>query len=156
MASPRHEADDGRMTTATMAPSTATPTTAERRLRLVLTANAATSALAGVVALAAGDWAAERLGVDTVGLVRAVGAALLVFAAGVLAVARARRDVLHREAALVSAADAAWVVATVVLVVAGAFSTEGAIIAAVMAAGVADFGALQLWFRGRMSIPSTR
>jgi hypothetical protein len=126
---------------------------AEGRLRAVLTLNAATSAAAGLVALAAGGWVADLLDVSTVGLVRLVGAALLVFAADVLLVARATPARLHRWAAVVSAADAAWVVATVALIAAGAFGGTGVVIAAVMGVGVADFGALQMLFRSRMHRP---
>jgi hypothetical protein len=130
--------------------ATTAATTAERQLRAVLALNAATSAAAGLVALVAGGWVADLLDVSTVGIVRLVGAALVVFALDVALVARATPARLRRGAALVSAADAAWVVATVVLVAAGAFGGAGVAVAAVMGVGVADFGALQLWFRHRM------
>jgi hypothetical protein len=134
----------------TTAGTTARCTTAEGRLRAVLAANAVTSAAAGAVALAAGGWVADLMDVSTVGLVRLVGAALLVFAADVLLVARAAPVRLRTGAALVSAADATWVAATVALIAAGAFGGTGVAVAAVMGLGVAGFCALQLLFRSRL------
>jgi hypothetical protein len=133
-----------RTSTSTSAPS------AERRLRAVLALNAGTSLAAGVVGLAATGWVGDVLGVDRPGWIRLVSAALVLFALDVALLARARTPVLRRHAATVSAADAAWVVATVVLVALGAFSTRGAVVASVMAIGVADFAVLQLVFRRRV------
>ncbi|MBA2282541.1 MAG: hypothetical protein H0W25_15120, partial [Acidimicrobiia bacterium] len=58
-------------------------------LRAVLAANALTSLAAGVAAAVAPAWAADRLGVDVDGWVRAVGVFLIVFAVDVALVARA-------------------------------------------------------------------
>lgn len=124
--------------------------TAEGRLRGVLALNGMTSLAAGVVALVATSWAADVLGVDRPGWIRLVGAGLVLFAVDVALVARSRAGVLRRHAATVSAADAAWVAATIVLVALGAFSTRGAVVASIAALALADFATLQLVFRGRV------
>jgi hypothetical protein len=136
--------------TATTIPVTSAAGTAEGRLRAVLALDAATSAAAGIVGLAATAWVADRLGVDDSAWIRLVSAGFLLFAAGVLAVARSEPHVLRRHAATVATANVAWVVVTAALVVAGAFSGGGTVLMAVMAVAVADLAALQLWFRSRM------
>jgi hypothetical protein len=124
---------------------------AERRLRLVLRANAATSFAAGAAALAAPGRVADLLGIAGTGWPRLVGAALVLFALDVLWVSTARRaDRLRTGAAVVSAFDAAWVVATVALVAAGAFDGVGTAVAVAMGVGVLGFGLLQLHLRRRM------
>lgn len=140
------------MTTIT-APTTSTTDhrTAERRLRTVLTANAATSVVAGLAGLAAADWWADTLGIDRPGLVQLVGIGLIVFAVDVAIVSRLGRAGLRRWTPLVSAADAAWVAATVVLLAAGAFEAAGVVVAALVGLAVADLGVAQMWLRRRMS-----
>ena len=113
-------------------------------LRTVLKANAAFSLLGGVVAVAAGAVVADLLDVN-VWLVRVIGAGLVIFAADVWWVARRPANQITTYARLVSAADASWVVGTVVVIALGLVSTAGAIVLAVVAAAVADFGALQ-WY----------
>lgn len=135
--------------TGTAAADRAPAAVAERRLRLVLAANAATSLAAGAVGLAATGWAADVLDVAATGWVRLVSAVLVVFALDVAWVARARRERLRPGAALVSAVDAAWVVATAVLVAAGAFGAVGTAVAVAMGVGVLDFALLQMHLRRR-------
>lgn len=124
----------------------------ETRLRQVLALDATTSTAAGAVALLAGDWAAERLGIDAAGTVRVVGAGLLLFAldVGLLATGRLPRVSLRAGARLVAAVNAAWVVASIAALAAIGFSTTGRIIVAVQALGVADFALLQWWFSRRL------
>jgi len=124
---------------------------AGRLLPLVLEVNAATSILAGAVGLAAGRWSANRLGLDDTTWVRLVGAGLILFALTVAAASRLRGPALVRAARLVSAADAAWVVATVAVVATGVLSTGGVVIVLVMGLGVLDLGLAQLWLAARLA-----
>jgi hypothetical protein len=111
--------------------------------RRILQVNAAVCVLSGLVAVAAGGWLAGVLDVPTAA-VRVVGAALLVFAAGVAGAARAPSGQLPGLVRLVGWADAAWVAATVVLVVAGAFSGAGTVLALASGVVVAGFAYLEL------------
>jgi hypothetical protein len=116
----------------------------DRMLRSVLATNATTSFLGGLVALVAGPWLDEvLLGTGHPGWVRLVGGGLVLFAAGVAAVARSSTDTLPRAAQAVSVADAAWVAFTLVTIVAGWYSTSGAVAMAVVAVMVAVFGVEQ-------------
>jgi hypothetical protein len=123
----------------------------ERFLRLVLSANAATSFAAGPLGTIAAGWCADTLGIASAGLVRAVSLALVVFAVDVALVARACAPRMRRFSGFVSCLDIAWVVATAVVVASGSLSGTGVAIAVVMGIGVADFAVLQLWFRRQMS-----
>ncbi len=131
-----------------------------RTLPVVLEANAATSIVAGLVGLAASRWTADRLGLAGTGWVQLVAAGLVVFALGVVGASRLRGAALARAARLVSAADAAWVVGTVVLVAASlasgrGLSSTGVAIASVMGLGVADFAVAQLWLARRLEADPT-
>ena len=126
-------------------------TRAEHRLRWVLRANATTSALAGVVGLAAAPWCVEQLGTQSVGWTRAIGAALLLFALGVADASRADRAALVSRARQISVADASWVVASIVAGFVVDLTTAGRVVDAVQAIGVADFALLQWWLARRAS-----
>lgn len=128
-------------------PSTEQPAA---RLRVVLGLNAATSLTAGIVAAFAGPWVADTMGLGSVAWTRIVGVALIVFAVDVALVARYSRATLRSATLAISAVDIAWVAATIVVVSAASLTTTGWIIAAVMAVGVADFAAVQLWFRRQL------
>ena len=118
---------------------------AARRLRTTLRCNAATSCVAGLIALVAAEPVARLLGVDDqAAIVRAVGAGLAVFAATVFAVAAADPPRLRRGAVLVSLADATWVIGTAVLLALGSFSGAGTAIMVAMALTVAVFCDLQV------------
>lgn len=118
---------------------------AERRLRATLRWNAATSVVAGLIALVAPGPVARLLGVDgQVAIVRAIGTGLLVFAAAVLVVAAADRPELRRGAVLVSSADATWVIGTAGLVALASFSGVGTAIMVAMALTVVVFLELQV------------
>jgi hypothetical protein len=137
--------------TTTTHPHAATRTDpAERRLRTVLGLNATSSLIGGLVALLAAGWTADTLGVDTTGWVRLIGAGLVVFALDVGLLARTSTATLRRWTPAVSAGDAAWVVATVVLLALGAFSGAGVVIAVALGLAVADFGLLQMRFRNAL------
>jgi hypothetical protein len=120
-------------------------------LRLVLGANATTSFAAGLVGTVAARWTADTLGVGSVGWVRAVSIALLVFAVDVGLVARAEARQMRRFAGFVSGLDVAWVLATAIVVASGSLRGAGVVIAVLMGIGVADFAALQLWFRRQLA-----
>ena len=123
----------------------------ETSLRQILIADVITSTTAGAVALLAGGWTAERLGVDAAGTVRVFGVGLLLFALDVALVAAGRlpRVSLRRGARLIAAANAAWVVASFATLAVVGFSTTGRLIVVGQAVGVADFALLQLWFSRR-------
>ena len=129
--------------TALTAPAPALATTA--RLRSLLRADAALCAVTGLVAAAAAAPVADLLGPDvSTTVVRVVGVALVLYALDLALTSRAS-DRWQRPAALVAGAgNVAWVVATVLLVAVGAFSTAGAVVALVVAAVVGELGVLQL------------
>ncbi|MDW3220542.1 MAG: hypothetical protein R8F63_18185 [Acidimicrobiales bacterium] len=131
-----------------------TPTTAIHRLRLVLATNAAFSVVGGVIALAAGSWVSRELGIDHVALTRLLGAGLVVFGIDVALAARTTEQRLLPAALAVSAADAAWVIGTVIVVAAGVLSTTGVIVAVVIGLAVADFGTAQAWLRAKATQPT--
>jgi hypothetical protein len=124
-----------------------------QRLRLVLRANAAFSLIGGLIAVAAGPWVSERLGIDHVAVTRLLGAGLIVFAGDVANVSRRTEPKLLRESALVSAADFTWVAATVVVLLTGILNTTGVVVASAIGLAVADFGMTQLWFRAKALAP---
>lgn len=119
------------------------------RLRTVLRLNAATSFIGGLIAAIDAGWVAETLGIDHVAITRTVGIGLVVFAAEVLYTSTRPTPKLLSEVRLISAGDAAWVVATVVVLAAGILTTTGVAAAVVLGLGVADFGITQLWMRSK-------
>lgn len=121
---------------------------ARRRLQLVLRANAATSTLCGLAGLLGAGFFSDRLGVDHVALTAVVSAGLVVFGLDV-AWTSLDEERAVRFGPLVTAADAAWVAATVVVLAIGALSTAGTVVAIVVGIGVADFAMLQAWLRTR-------
>lgn len=122
-----------------------------RHLPLVLAANATTSGLAGLLAVADSRWVADRIGLDGTGWIQAVGAGLLLFAGAVAAASRLRGRNLARSARAIAAADLAWVAASVAVVEAAELSTFGVVAALVMALGVLDFALVQLWLAARLA-----
>ena len=111
----------------------------------LLRLDAALCATTGALALAAAAPVADVLGPDVpTTAVRVVGLALLVWAVDVALLTRARGRVLRRGAVAVAVVNVAWEVATVVLVVRGAFSVTGAVLALAVAAVVGGLGLLQL------------
>ena len=114
------------------------------QLRIVLTANATTSGLAGLCALVAGERIGKWLDIAHSGWVRAVGAGLVVFALGVIALSRSNEQHLHRWVPAVSVADLCWVAASVTTIIAGWYSTSGAVTLGVIAAIVGTFALTQM------------
>jgi hypothetical protein len=115
------------------------------RLRTLLRADAALCAATGLVAAAAAAPVADLLGPDvSTTVVRVVGIALVLYALD-LAVTSRLADRWQRPAVLAAGAgNGAWVLATLVLVALGAFSTTGVVVALVVAAAVGELGVLQL------------
>jgi hypothetical protein len=111
----------------------------------LLRLDAALCAASGALALTAPAFVADVLGPDVpTSAVRVGGAALLVWAVDVALLTLARGRLLRRGAVAVATVNVAWEVATVVLVVRGAFSLPGAVLALVVATVVGGLGLLQL------------
>jgi hypothetical protein len=147
-------ADDVPMTTTitTTAPPTSTaPAPAATRLRTVLTVNAGTSLVAGVLGLVATDTVVDELGLQSAGWTRLVSAGLVLFAVDVLLGARPRH--LGTTALATSVVDLAWVAATVAVLATVDLTGLGQLVAVAMGVAVTDFALLQLWFRSRL-VPS--
>ncbi len=117
----------------------------------MLRSNALTSGLGGLVAFAAPARLDELLGTGHPGWVRLVGAGLAAFAGVVAWVSRASRPVLVRIAPLISVADAAWVVGTILTIAAGWYSNGGAVLMASVAAMVAGFSIAQATLSRRLA-----
>jgi len=124
------------------------PVPAVRRpldLRGLLRLDAVACAATGGLAVAAATPVADVLGPHVpTGAVRVGGLALLVWAVDVALLSRARGTLRHRGAVAVAAVNLAWTLATVVLVVRGAFSLPGALVALAVGAVVGGLGLLQL------------
>jgi hypothetical protein len=123
------------------------------QLRLVLTANATTSGLAGLTTLVAGERIDEWLGTGRPVWVRVVGAGLVVFGLAVITLSRSSERHLRRWVPVVSLADLAWVAASVATIVAGWYSTSGAVVIGVVAAIVGTFAVTQIRLLGRADVP---
>jgi hypothetical protein len=115
-------------------------------LRRALRTNAVVSILAGAaLAIAPQRWD-EVLGTDSPGWIRIVGIAVAVFGVDVAAIAARPTDQLRSLAPAVVAGDAAWVVASVITIAVGWYSTAGTAAVVAMAAIVGTLGAVQ--YRG--------
>lgn len=139
------------MTTITspLTTTTATDRTGAGRLRTVLTVNAVTSLASGIAGLVATDRLVDWLGLQSAGWTRLVSAGLVVFAIDVALGARSQHR-LALTALLTSAADLAWVAATVVVLATVDLTGWGRAVAVGMGLVVLDFALLQLWFRRRL------
>ena len=119
-------------------------------LRCALASNAAFSLTCGLLMLfrpaQVGDW----LGQDARFMLQAIGLGLVVFA-GELLYQATRQRVATWRALLASAADASWVIASVVLLLTlpQLFSPLDQALVLTVAAVVLAFGAWQLWAAGR-------
>ncbi len=86
-----------------------------KRLRTVLGLNATTSAVGGLIAAIGAGWVSDSLGIDHVAITRLVGIGLVLFAVDVWYLSTRPQPKLVAETLLVSAADAIWVAATIVV-----------------------------------------
>ena len=125
-------------------------TTITNRSRLVLRANAAFSTVGGLIAVVAAGWLSDVSGIDHVAITRLGGIGLLLFAADVFRQSRLPEHKLPFALLQTSIADASWVIATVVVLALVDFTGWGVAGAIVIAAAVADFGAVQLWLRSKL------
>lgn len=114
-------------------------------MRALLRADSALCAVCGSVAVLAAGSVADLLGPDvSTTVVLLVGLALVLYAVD-LAVTSRTADRWQRPAAIgAGMGNVGWVLATVVLVALGVFSTAGAVVALVIAAPVGGLGVRQL------------
>ena len=125
-------------------------TTITTRSRLVLRANAVFSTVGGLIAVVAAGWLSDVSGIDHVALTRLGGIGLLLFAVDVFRQSRLPEHKLPFALLQTSIADASWVIATVVVLALVDLTGWGVAGAIVIAAAVADFGAVQLWLRSKL------
>ena len=110
-------------------------------LRTLLLIDAATCVATGSVAIAAAGPIADLLGLDSHAWVRGVGVFLVAYSAALWSLARANPVTARRGALVTTAGDGVWVVATVALVIAGAFSGAGIAVVGAVGLAVAALGA---------------
>ena len=124
--------------------STCAPDTTARQ-RTLLRVDAALCAALGLPAAIAPGSVADLLGTGaSTTLLRVVGVALVLYAVDLAVVSRLA-DRWQRPVLLVAGVGSlAWTAGTVALVVAGAFSTTGAVLALVAGVLTAELGVLQL------------
>lgn len=124
--------------------STYAPDTTARQ-RTLLRVDAALCAALGLPAAIAPAAVADLLGTGaSTTLLRVVGVALVLYAVDLAVVSRLA-DRWQRPVLLVAGVGSlAWTAGTVALVVAGAFSTTGAVLALVVGVLTAELGVLQL------------
>ncbi len=119
------------------------------QLRIALRANATFSIATGLFGVVAAGRVVDILGTGNELLVRLIAIGLLGFAGFVLYVSTRSVDELRAEALLISAGDFVWVLASVVLIALGLFSTGGAVTAGLIALVVLGFASSQLWARSK-------
>ncbi|MGH7600784.1 MAG: hypothetical protein ACREOI_30885 [bacterium] len=113
-------------------------------LRRTLQANAAFSALSGIIAIAGAKPLSLLLGVNVSLLLIGMGIALLAYAAVLFLNAR-RESIKLPEAWLAVVLDAAWVIGSAILIFAGTLSTTGNWLVAIVADIVLLFAVLQFF-----------
>ena len=129
------------MTTTLATPASGTTA----RQRTLLRVDAAVCALLGLPAAVAPAAVADLLGTDaSTTLVRVIGVALALYAVDLAVVSRLAARWQGPVVLAAGIGSLAWAAASVALVVAGAFSTTGAVLAVVVGTGVAELGVLQL------------
>lgn len=120
------------------------------RLRLLLRADSATCIASGVATAVLARSLARDLGVHTTAAVhasvavRAVGVFLVGYGVVLALLARAAPRTVEAAGRLTAVADAAWVLATIVLMSVNAFSSGGDIVMLVAALPVAALGAAKV------------
>ncbi len=132
------------MTTTRTASTASPPVHAGGLLHRALRLDAVVSGLNGALFLGAAPLLDGPLGLST-GLLRGLGAFMLVYAATVWLVGE-RRPISTTGARTVAGANVAWVVASVVVALTGTFTptTLGTVVIVLQALVVAGFAALQL------------
>ena len=117
------------------------------RLRLPLRLNAAFSLVSGAALLVAGGPLGSLMDVDQVWLLRLIGVGVVLFGVDVWFVASRPTGHLVQHSAMVTAADFAWVAATVVVIALGLVNTAGAVLCVAVALAVDGFGTAQFFAR---------
>ncbi len=138
------------ITTTHTLPSVDRRTEHERRLRLVLRANAATSSISGLVMAVGPDTVDGLLDTGHPGWIRLVGLALVPFAAFVAWLSLSDLRHLRAHTPGIVAGDLLWVAASLATCLAGWYSTSGIVAVAAMAPAVDTFGTLQFIFWRRL------
>ena len=111
-------------------------------LRSTLIINGISTALCGLALLLAPTPLAELIGVPVPALLAAVGAGLVLYAAGLFWTAR-RRPIPGAAAWAAIVMDLGWVVGSLVLVEAGLLTSIGVVLVGLVALAVFVFAALQ-------------
>lgn len=119
------------------------------RLRRIFLANAGLSAASGLVCLALVGPLTDVLGPDRPGVVRVVGATLVLFAADLALFARAGTRWLLPGARVVAGLDAGWTVAMVVLALSGVLEPAGIALVLVTGVATAELAVLEWTGAGR-------
>lgn len=129
-----------------MTTTLATPVTGTTaRQRTLLRVDAVLCAALGLPAAIAPGSVADLLGTDaSPTLVRVVGIALVLYALDLAVMSRLADRWQRPVVRAAGVGSLAWTAATVALVVAGAFSTTGAVLALVVGVLTAELGVLQL------------
>lgn len=125
--------------------------TSDYSLRWALLSNAAFSGLSALTLFVSTDAVSQLIGIESVIVLRLIGAALLLFALDLLHQATRRRLATWR-ALYASFADFTWVVGSLLLVIfaPGLLSSSGVLILLVIAAAVLAFGSWQIHSVGRL------
>ncbi len=113
-------------------------------LRRTLQANAAFSALSGIILIFGANILSLLLGVNMPSLLIGLGVALLIYAVGLFLSAR-RESIKLQEAWLAVILDGAWVIGSVILIFIDALSTTGNWLIALVAQIVLIFAVLQFF-----------
>lgn len=115
----------------------------ERRLRIVLRANATSCTISGLALAVAPATIDELLGTGHPGWIRLVGLALLPFAALVFWLSTTDNEMLQRITPVIIAGDIGWVVASIGTALLGWYSGSGVAAVLAMALLVDIFALLQ-------------
>lgn len=112
-------------------------------LRTLLRANAAYASITGLAGLIATGPIADRIGVSEHRIISSTAIGLIVFALVLVTASGAPTNRLIPAGQLITAADALWVVATIVIIAVAGLPAQGNLILAAVAVIVAAFAALQ-------------
>ena len=122
----------------------------------VLLINGTISGLVGLIVFLVPTQIDELMGAGSPGIVRLVGAGLVLFGIAVFALGRQTGPVLRSGGRVVLVLDIIWVVASVVLVASGWFSTSGKVIVLAVALVVAGFALGEVVGLQRSAVALTR
>lgn len=123
----------------------------ERKLRMVLTINAAFSGVSGVILLLASHYIATMMGIANGQVLKGIGLGLIVFGLTVLAAAR-RKTLSAKQVKSIIVQDWAWVIGSLLIIALQAWglTNVGYWLIAIIAMIVADFAIFQMWYLRRI------